>query len=198
VCFGLTNQTMDAKPAIKHSESAHFWRRCGTVNDRRAREIRERPLFTNLTRIIGIGKESQRCIVEPIAVLAAMKGHRHIRGSDHDCATVTAGKRPWARRRKMNQTTIPNSVLRKPMAHACSDRASRVLCSKFEGLRPSKRSAPPSQSAASPSASRRTPIGTSPSPMTPSSISSAIKSKTCSDGGASTPDTTAAPTPTCR
>jgi IS5 family transposase len=42
----------------------------------------------------------------------------------------------------------------------------------------------------------------SPSPMTPSSTSSATKSKTCSDGskigGASTPDTTAAPTPTCR
>ena len=36
----------------------------------------------------------------------------------------------------------------------------------------------------------------------PSSTSSATKSKTCSDGskigGASTPDTTAAPTPTCR
>jgi transposase len=55
-------------------------------------------------------------------------------------------------------------------------------------------SAPPSQSAASPSASRRNLIGTS--------TSSATKSKTCSGGskigGASTPDTTAAPTPTCR
>ena len=39
-------------------------------------------------------------------------------------------------------------------------------------------------------------------PMTLSSTSSATKSKTCSDGskigGASTPDTTAPPTPTCR
>jgi len=39
-------------------------------------------------------------------------------------------------------------------------------------------------------------------PMTPSSTDSATRSKTCSDaskiGGASTPDTTAAPTPTCR
>ena len=45
-------------------------------------------------------------------------------------------------------------------------------------------------------------IGRSRSPMTPSSTSSATKSKTCSDGskigGASTPDMTAAPTPTCR
>ena len=50
----------------------------------------------------------------------------------------------------------------------------------------------PSQSAASLSASRRNPIGGSPSPMTPSSTSSATKSKTCSDGskigGPSTPD----------
>ena len=43
-------------------------------------------------------------------------------------------------------------------------------------------SASPSQSAASPPASRRNPIGRSPSPMTPSSTSSAAKSKTCSDG----------------
>ena len=39
-------------------------------------------------------------------------------------------------------------------------------------------------------------------PMTPSSTDSATRSKTCSDaskiGGASTPDTTAAPIPTCR
>ena len=39
-------------------------------------------------------------------------------------------------------------------------------------------------------------------PMTPASTNSATKSKTCSDGskigGASTPDTTAAPIPTCQ
>src|SRR6476660_2600474 len=57
-------------------------------------------------------------------------------------------------------------------------------------------------SAASPPVFPRNPIGRSPSPMTPSSTDSATRSKTCSDaskiGGASTPDTTAAPTPTCR
>ena len=46
------------------------------------------------------------------------------------------------------------------------------------------------------------PIGSSPSPRTPSSIGSATRSKTCSHGSkigdASTPDTTDAPTPTCR
>ena len=63
-------------------------------------------------------------------------------------------------------------------------------------------SAPPSQSAASPSAFLRNPTAKSPSPMTPSSTNSATGSKTCSDaskiGGASTPDTTVAPIPTCR
>jgi hypothetical protein len=48
-----------------------------------------------------------------------------------------------------------------------------------------------------PFASLRNPIGRSRSPMTPSSTSSATKSKTCSDGSkigdASTPDTTVAP-----
>ena len=48
----------------------------------------------------------------------------------------------------------------------------------------------------------RNPIGRSRSPMTPSSTSSATRSRTCSDGsrigGASTPDTTAAPIPTSR
>ena len=55
---------------------------------------------------------------------------------------------------------------------------------------------------ASPPASPRNPTARPPSPMTPSSTSSAIRSKTCSGasktGGAFTPDTTVAPIPTSR